>query len=43
MLEQGNVYYIVSNRIILVPSLSVETSIMVVLYMSAVKAYRLKR
>ncbi len=32
-----------ANRIILVPSLSVETSIRVVLYIPAVKAYRFKR
>jgi len=45
MQEQGNVYHIVivSNRITLVSSLSVETSIRVVLYIPAVKAYRFRR
>jgi len=44
MQEQGNVYNnIVSNRIILVSSLSVETSIRVVPYIPAVKAYRFRR
>ena len=43
MQEQGNVYHIVSNRITLISSLSVETSIRVVLYIPAVKAYRFRR